>query len=416
MTSKTFGATAGFVVLACAPAMAQNIFPPPFTFPGEPWNTQPLAPNFFAYVASSISHDVSGYKIDPISGGLTPVPGSPFVAGPTGAETNGIRVDPQGLCAVATNENNSSVQAFMIDPNSGALIVEGPPVLAGVPVLNGPNPGSYRPDGRFLYIPDEAEAEVYGYTVSQTDCTLAPIAGSPFAVPGGPFTDSAVVDPSGQFLYVTVDKTPGFVSGFKIDANSGALTVIAGSPFAAGNSPDSVIVHPSGKFLYAANYEDNTISGYTIDPTTGVLTPIAGSPFALGGSGPDAITMHPSGKWLYSANDINIAPGVGNTDGFIINQTTGALTLMTGSPFAALAPSNSSSGVAIDPGGSFLYLANENSNNLSAFTINQTTGIPTPIGPPVGPTFASGTEPASIVTAAPNAWQNPFFLSFFGAP
>ena len=37
------------------------------------------------------------------------------------------------------------------------------------------------------------------------------------------------------------------------------------------------------EFAYVANLNSNNVSGYTINPTTGALTAIAGSPFATGG-------------------------------------------------------------------------------------------------------------------------------------
>jgi len=383
------------LALASIPAMAQNIYGPNYAWP-----------NYFVYVASSTSHDISAYSISP-DGSLTPVPGSPFLSGGAGAETNGIAIDPQGNCAVASNENNSSIQAFSIDGLSGILSPSGGLVSAGPPsTLNGPNPGVFHPKGQFVYVPNEQQAQIFGF-IENLDCGLTPIPGSPFAVPGGPFTDSVAIEPTGRWLYVTIDNIPGGVSGFSINQDTGALTPIIGSPFAAGGDPDALALHPSGRFLYAANYNDNTISGYKINPLTGDLTPIAGSPFAMRGSGPDAIVMHPSGKWLYSANDINIVPGVGNTDGFVIDQVTGALTLMPGSPFLALAPSNSSSGVAVDPSGAYLYLANENSNNLSIFSINQANGTPTAILANV----PSGMEPANMV--AVGLVPQLFFLSFY---
>ena len=44
----------------------------------------------------------------------------------------------------------------------------------------------------------------------------------------------------------------------------------------------SVAVAPSGRFAYVANGISNNVSGYTINPSTGALTAIAGSPFAAG--------------------------------------------------------------------------------------------------------------------------------------
>jgi 6-phosphogluconolactonase len=56
--------------------------------------------------------------------------------------------------------------------------------------------------------------------------------------------------------------------------------------------PTSVAVDPSGKFAYVANAGDNTVSGYTINPATGALTAIAGSPFAEGAE-PFSVAVDP---------------------------------------------------------------------------------------------------------------------------
>ena len=53
-----------------------------------------------------------------------------------------------------------------------------------------------------------------------------------------------------------------------------------------------------------------------------------------------------------------------------IDSTTGALSLV-GSPFRAGAGPDS---VAVDPSGKFAYVANASDNNVSAYTIDSTTG------------------------------------------
>ena len=94
------------------------------------------------------------------------------------------------------------------------------------------------------------------------------------------------IDPTGRFLYcpVYVSPTEGDVWGYAINFSTGALSLIAGSPFPAGSESFSVSADPSGRFLYVGNINDNplpydTISGYAIDPATGALTPLPGSPF-----------------------------------------------------------------------------------------------------------------------------------------
>src|SRR5215510_2985266 len=80
----------------------------------------------------------------------------------------------------------------------------------------------------------------------------------------------------GQFAYVA-NQFSNDVSGYTINATTGTLTPIPGSPFAAGAAPSSLAVDPTGKFTYVANQFSNDVSGYTINATTGTLTPIPGS-------------------------------------------------------------------------------------------------------------------------------------------
>ena len=86
------------------------------------------------------------------------------------------------------------------------------------------------------------------------------------------------VEPSGKFAYV-----PNFgsnnISAYTIDATSGALTPVTGSPFSAGRGPYAVAVDPSGKFAYVANLDSNNVSAYTINAASGALTRVKGSPF-----------------------------------------------------------------------------------------------------------------------------------------
>jgi YVTN family beta-propeller protein len=71
------------------------------------------------------------------------------------------------------------------------------------------------------------------------------------------------------------------------------------------------------QFVYVANLFDNNISGYTIDPTTGALTAIAGSPFA-GGTRPISIAFRrakPSVRAVYITNE-------GSNNVSVINPST----------------------------------------------------------------------------------------------
>ena len=102
------------------------------------------------------------------------------------------------------------------------------------------------------------------------------------------------VDPKGKFAYVAGG---GEVAAFTIDPTTGQLTATPGSPFPAGLNTLWVGVDPSGKFVYVTNHGSfgsgttvGGVSAYKIDPATGALSVISGSPFALP-KGPTSITV-----------------------------------------------------------------------------------------------------------------------------
>jgi 6-phosphogluconolactonase (cycloisomerase 2 family) len=81
------------------------------------------------------------------------------------------------------------------------------------------------------------------------------------------------IDPSGRFLYVGCHNS-ALINAFTIDPDSGALSPVPGSPFAAPGNPLFVLVDPSGQFLYAGTDSATAgVLGYTIDQTSGALTP-----------------------------------------------------------------------------------------------------------------------------------------------
>jgi 6-phosphogluconolactonase len=145
----------------------------------------------------------------------------------------------------------------------------------------------------------------------------------------------------------------------------------------SGSNPRAVVVTPSQDFLYVA--EGNVgIAGYAVNTINGVLTPVPGSPFV---TGPEfSIVMHPSGKWLVAVSGSTVSV-------YAISPSTGALSLVQ------TISGNSPISAAIDPTGSFLFAANVNSNSVSAFTIDQNTGLLTPVA---GSPFPTGLNPQSV--------------------
>jgi uncharacterized repeat protein (TIGR01451 family) len=207
-------------------------------------------------------------------------------------------VDPTGKFAYVANGNSANISAYTINPSTGALTA-----IAGSPFPAGSTPSSVvvDPTGKFAYVANFSSANVSAYTINPSTGALTDIVGSPFPTFDTPI--SLVVDPTGKFAYVA-NRGSNNVSGYTINPSTGALTPIAGSPFSAGSEPFSVVVDPTGNFAYVANSFSGNVSGYAINPSTGALSAISGSPFAAG-SFPLSVAVRPATPSL-SINKIHV--------------------------------------------------------------------------------------------------------------
>lgn len=207
------------------------------------------------------------------------------------------------------------------------------------------------------------------------------------------------------FLYsseTTQDLSGGGINGtfagvlevFSIDATSGALTPITGSPFTTNYSTgEDMVLSPNGDnaYILAVLYPPGTccvgtsyILVYGLDPNSGF--PTFKQAFVAGIDG-GTLTMHPSGEFLYvSPNDSNYS-----TIGVLSIQSDGTLALADAAPFQA------QDNVAVHPQGTFLYsdidtgqVGNWGNNpcglvntSLLTYSVDPTTGTPAASGSPV---------------------------------
>jgi 6-phosphogluconolactonase (cycloisomerase 2 family) len=158
------------------------------------------------------------------------------------------------------------------------------------------------------------------------------------------------------------------VSVYRIDASTGKLALVAGSPFAAGLEPIASALTPDGKFAYVLNKQSANVSAYRVDSRTGALTRVPGSPFAPAGfaSDPVGIVVDPSGKRVYAVSNAGVSA-------FAIDPTSGALAPVPGSPFSG-GGSDSGFGtaaIAVDPTNKFAYVLNANRHTLSSYAIDE---------------------------------------------
>src|SRR5579864_4660604 len=347
----------------------------------------------FLYVAkneSSTPSTVSGYAIDSTTGALSPVPGSPFAAG---VNPVSMAVTPSNKFVYAANNGSKNISAYTVNGTTGALTP-----VSGSPFATGAFPQALviDPSGKYVYVASQTDNNISAYTIDATTGALNSVPGSPFATSTNEFSPGSTpwaeaIDPSGKFLYVGA--VSGYIVAYTIDLNTGALTMVTGSPFAAGPHPvyssdfRSVAVDPSGKFLYAVDLGFDNMLVYMVNGTTGALTEVSGSPFAVGPH-PFTVTIDPLGRFVYVTD-----PHEGNVWGYTTDGTTGALTPIAGSPFASPTVPFT---VAVDPSGKFAYVADQGSTDdghVTAFAIDGTNGTLAPIP---GSPFAAGTEPYAL--------------------
>jgi 6-phosphogluconolactonase (cycloisomerase 2 family) len=126
-------------------------------------------------------------------------------------------------------------------------------------------------------------------------------------------------------------------------------------------------------FMWVLGTQFNQISGYKIDNYTGNLTNIVGSPFAASGTNPVAIVVRPGGRYVYVINK-----GAGTAAGNIAEFSVGGDGILT---FQSAFTSQGTTPIwaTIDSSGSFLYVLDQLSpdgvnGDVTVFSIAGDTG------------------------------------------
>ena len=232
----------------------------------------------FLYIATSVG--VSAFTVNPATGVLSSVAGSPFSDGSVLRES---AIDPSGklLYAISNNTTSNTISVFSINSSSGALAP-----VAGSPFQTAINGLAYsvavHPSGKFLYVSFPQSEEIAAWSINNSTGAITVVPGSPFpsGVTSGDAPNSLLVTPSGGFLYALSGATTVF--GYSVDANSGALSPIKSSPLTL-TAADYFAIDPSSEFVYAAYENANTVAGFDINASTGALTAFSAPPVSAAG-------------------------------------------------------------------------------------------------------------------------------------
>ena len=297
----------------------------------------------------------------------------------SGALAQGV---PEREYIYTTSHQAHQVSGFAVDPANGALTpVPGSPVAS---------------IGAYLPVGDGKRRSVYVVSVDgglarfNLDPDTGALAATPPAtVPGHP-EQGADVHPWLPILYAT-DALFLAVRVYRVNEPC-CIVQIGVTPVA--NNVHGAAVHPSGKFLYLTTSFDNIAGnsshlwGFAIDQVTGLLTPLPGSPWLEGIDKSTAeVKIDPPGRYLYAVNRLG-----NEITGYAIDGLTGLLTRLAGAPFPA---GGRTDHLALSDSGQFLFASLGATASIAAFTI-QANGH---LAPVTGSPFATIAGPASLVTA-----------------
>ena len=281
------------------------------------------------------------------------------------------------LYVTASKQNPGQISVYKVDSEAGILyqITDSPYGSGG----RNPVADVASPNGKNLYVVNHDDNTVVEFAIG-TDGKLYPQ--QTCNLPGS-YPSQLAVNKAGTYLYIVETYQPNFslsIPGpgalvvFPINANGllGATSSLCqpvpdgtNAFFPLGNNPLSVNVLANGNFVYAVNESDATIAAFQVG-SDGGLSSIG---LFKVGTNPNALASDPAGKFLY------VTDGATNQMyGFQV-QSNGSLVMMA-KPFQT---DNLPIAVAVDPRGIYVYVANFNANDVSAYSIDPSTGNATPL-------------------------------------
>jgi len=184
----------------------------------------------------------------------------------------------------------------------------------------------------------------------------------------GPHVHSTFLTPDNKFLLAPdlgIDK----IMIYSFDKVKGSLKYISAAASTAGNGPRHLSFSPDNKFVYLIEEMSGSVVCYALNKgNLKFQQRIVALPADFKGAvGAADIHVSPNGKFLYCSNR-------GDTNSitiFSINKSNGHLTVIGQQSTMGKTPRNFN----FDPSGNFLLVANQNSDDIFIFKVNQQTGL-----------------------------------------
>jgi 6-phosphogluconolactonase len=247
--------------------------------------------------------------------------------------------------------------------------------------------------GDYLYVANSNNTFLAGFGVASSGA-LSVLSGSPYN--NSVAAQSLAVTPANTFLYAG---TTNGIYVYGINGNGSIAVQNNGSPSAQDVVATAMQVDSTGNYLLAAGISTSqqvqAVGIYTIDTTTGLLTPVAGSPLTLfTGSATNPTVVAPTGL-LITPNNAYVYASLSTLGVQVLTLGSGGA-LSAGNPATILAPFKNSTSpsdqqTASDPNSLFLFVA-ETNTGLRVFSIGSGGSLSEVSGSP----YAVGTGPTAV--------------------
>jgi len=317
----------------------------------------------YSVVDNSAGNMLYGFSADDVTGELTLLSGFPITTGFNGGGNTNLEhivFDPVNKFLYVANRGSSNISVYSVDQATGALT---PAPFSPITSVANQRTLKVHPSGSPLIVGADSFAS---FVITPTSASPAP--GSPYPLPTGVSPAASALSPDGTYYYAG-GNSGNFFAGYSINASTGEMTAIAGNPFDSGASnPVPVDVDSTGR-LWVYGSRQSAARVYTL--SSGVPTAVAGSPFTYGETGFASVgKLHPNGNFLILPN---------RTRSYVVSAAisgSGASTTLTtvaGSPFAT--SGTTSLAGAYNTAGTFLYVVNGGSRNITKFAVDPSTGV-----------------------------------------
>ena len=322
-------------------------------------------------------------------GSLTPVPGSPFVAGGAGtgsglASQGAIQITQDGRFLIAVDAGSNQVSVLRIHFHGSLSLVPGGVVSSG-----GTLPDSIAVHGNLVYVANSGNggSNYTGFRLG-FDGRLVPIPGSTVPLAANAAPGDVLFNGTGTKL-VGTEVGPSVIDSFTVGF-SGRLTAAPGSPFKAeGLGPFGSEFRPTDPDqLFVSNAHNTATNSGTVSALTdsgnGTLSPVVGSPFADGQMAPCWVEISHDGQFLFTVNTAS-----GTISRFQIRDG-GALTLLGSTPVGQTGGVGAVD-ARLSPDGRYLYVDESRTGKVGGFAVdggNLTELASSPTSLPAGATPA----------------------------